>query len=107
MESKSKRARTFQGPGAAAGRDSEGTASVRSSPLVLRYWNSIVSRYCYIGIAVEVGLQVGAQRGRVAEWWWGRCPFFSILSLMRIKKMGQDRILAEAKKNLEDSAPKL
>ena len=43
-----------------------------------------------------------------AEWWrWGRCPFFSILSLMRIKKMGQDRILAEARKNLEDSAPKL
>ena len=40
-------------------------------------------------------------------WWWGRCPFFSILSLMRIKKMGQDRILAEARKNLEDSAPKL
>ena len=43
----------------------------------------------------------------------GRCPFFSssclslILSLMRIKKMGQDRILAEARKNLEDSAPKL
>ena len=73
-------------------------------------WGAVL-RYCYIGIAVEVGLQVGAQRGRVVGWWcwwrWGRCPFFSILSLMRIKKMGQDRILAEAKKNLEDSTPKL
>ena len=66
--------------------------------------------YCYIGIVVEVGLQVGAQRGRVVVvvvGRWGRCSFFSILSLMRIKKMGQDRILAEARKNLEDSTPKL
>ena len=28
--------------------------------------------YCYIGIAVEVGLQVGAQRGRVVV---GQVPF--------------------------------
>ena len=26
-------------------------------------WGAVL-RYCYIGIAVEVGLQVGAQRGR-------------------------------------------
>ena len=32
-----------------------------------------VLRYCYIGIAVEVGLQVGAQRGRVVE--VGQVPF--------------------------------
>ena len=32
-----------------------------------------VLRYCYIGIAVEVGLQVGTQRGRVVV--VGQVPF--------------------------------
>ena len=31
--------------------------------------------YCYIGIAVEVGLQVGAQRGRVVVEVEGQVPF--------------------------------
>ena len=31
--------------------------------------------YCYIGIAVEVGLQVGAQRGRVVVVVVGQVPF--------------------------------
>ena len=34
-----------------------------------------VLRYCYIGIAVEVGLQVGAQRGRVVWVVVGQVPF--------------------------------
>ena len=39
-------------------------------------WGAVL-RYCYIGIAVEVGLQVGAQRGRVVGWCTmvGQVPF--------------------------------
>ena len=54
MESKSKRARTFQGPGAAAGRDSEGPASVRSLPLVLRYWHIAQYQVIYVGRGIKV-----------------------------------------------------
>ena len=85
MESKSKRARTFQGPGAAAGRDSEGPASLRSPPLALRFWHTVVSRYCYICRARYQGIVILELRLRLvsrlehsgAEWWWwrGQVPF--------------------------------